>query len=559
VDQRSTNANIRGSFLARFRSNHPILSATLLLLAVQGIISIGLWRGGAPLTEEGVHILRSYSINSSPKTWTNLFHVFYRLLLWIIDDPVDAHLVYRFIVAQSSVIVLWRILRAFGLSWNAATLSCLFWIGFGLANPIVQSSNTNLFCFSIAGYGLSLILERMSWMRMLSCAILWLVAAGTRPEYALPLVLLLVYWGWLLLGSMKWYFKAIITAAVATVFVAAASLFDLRSINSYLTISLWQCYAWQYARSHPGLEIEVFNEYKTVIDSVFGHPRTFLETIANNPFEIFRYVCINSSRNLVLLLPGLASNVRGMIASPRNPYTIISLVATLGLLTTGSWLAYRKSKILIKSWRPLVLLGVFGSGSAVAVLILLPGSRYWMELVPFIYIWLGIALEAVLFAVSRGARIAALLIGAVGLLWPMPWEKGNNREPINMVSRSLAGMADPVIGASFPEPWVAFGLRGRGKGVYLLQKANETTADSPYVLESSGTDDCLRQTCDLVVINKDVRASRAWREHSASFALLQPQAEVFDLIYTTSNLDFYLRKKPQAHPEPAPVSWTPPI
>lgn len=154
--------------LAKLGRAHPQWTAAVLLFVAQSVISIGLWNAGVPLGDEGVHILRAYSINSNPKTWTSPFHDIYALLLWAIGDPVSGHLVYRFILAQTTVLVLWRVMRSMGLSWNAATLACVCWIGCGVANPLIHDWNISLFCFSLAGYGLSLVLDRASWLRTIA-------------------------------------------------------------------------------------------------------------------------------------------------------------------------------------------------------------------------------------------------------------------------------------------------------------------------------------------------------------------------------------------------------
>ena len=514
-----------------FGHRHPALMSGAFLVAAQAIMCIGLWNGGVPLGDEGVHIIRALSVGWSPRTWTSPFHDVYALVLVLLRDPVSAHLAYRFFLAETTALVLWRILHCTGFSLRSSVGASILWIGCGLGNTLVQFGNINLFAFSVAGVGISLVLTKPTTARRAICIGLLLMASGSRVEYLAPAGLLL------LVEVVRYARRAtprkrvvFIGMTVACIFAAVASV-DTRFFDGYLLLGLGQCYAHFVHRQNPGLTFNPFTEYGPLLDSVFGSPKTFAAAVLHNPRELARYFALNGLRNAAMVVPSMLNPRRIVKLSSITIQGLVPLIVVWAGIATGLALAIRRARQFATPWGKVGYLSVLASSASVSILLHIPDPRYWIGSVPIVYAGVAIALEALLqLSLPRWLRTATIFGALAWLLWPMPWSQLDNQPAIRAARAALVGRNQPTFVGTFPEPWVAFVRRGEARAEGI-----ERIARNP---------DWSLEGIDLVIVDDSLQQSRIWKENAPKFAVLEsPQ---FQCVFRQGTLALFVSQRSRA-------------
>jgi hypothetical protein len=512
--------------VSRFVAGHPVPAAAAFLVIAQAIICIGIRDAGIPIGDEGVHILRALAVGWHPRTWASPFHDAYALLLLFIPDPIIAHLFLRFVLAEVTLLVLWRLLLSAGLSLRASTTAAILWLGCGLGNVPIQVGNLNLFTFAIAASGVSLLLKDPTPRRKGICFALLMLASASRAEYLAPAaVLVLIECAKYLIRINNWKRWAILAVGMA---IAAALVIrvDFGFLDRYLLLGLGQCYAVFIRRQNPEMVFDPMTEFSPLLDSVFGNPHGFFEAAWHNPGELFRYLALNGLRNGAMIGPALLNPKRAVTLSSINAEGIASLMGVWTALAIGAWLAIGRTGGFRDLKGKVGTLSLLASAPSVSILLLIPEPRYWIGVVPLLYACVAVATEA-LWSLKLPSRLRklAVLAACIWLISPMPWSRNSNQADIHAARDALAPRSHPVIGAIFPEPWVAFATRGAAEG-----RDFEKLSHNP---------DWSLEGMDLVVVDDSLRGSKIWRDHPSRFAVLQSPA--YCRVHTRGSLELYAR------------------
>ncbi len=456
------------------------------VLAGLGILSFGIWNTGVPFGDEGVHIQEAIGLYESGEYSSNTYFAFYVLIFrWITEDPVNAHLLFRFLSALFSTLGLYYVLRGFpNLNRLAITLASLWWATTHLCTPYIQSGNSNLFALALVLPGLGLLVRKVSLPRLIVFVTLCLLASHVRSEYLAPLILITSYGLYLLVRKKKqekqtgtsWLSKSTVMACLALLATGvylqtAKNMAADRSSDQYLLQGLGQCWGNYYRKKHPEQVFDPYTEYQPVLNRVFGNPTGFFDAITNNPREAFTYFLINGASNMTQVVPGMLET-----PSRLKFYLLFAILAgCLIVKLLKSWPQLKGSgrwHFLYEElgWsQPVNFLVLLTTASSVAIILLIPDRRYWISCAPLVYYGVALIFTWSLASLQDSPWRRPALAGLILLIcFPLLWLKPGNQRLINAMRQAGQHyLPQPVVAGNFALPYVTFAFQGKAKAINL--------------------------------------------------------------------------------------------
>jgi hypothetical protein len=533
------------------------ISSRPLLLVVFAfcLFSIGIWNARDGFGEDTSSFITAYSYidsnaksalpssdaprprASSPETAAALEG---NLLLMILtamlnngcDDPLLAALLLRILSSFLASIAVYFILSSFSprLSVGAVLFASFAWIASAINAPFYLSTSTSTFAFAIMGFGICFLLRSSSLPSIVGFYGFSLLAIGMRPEYRQPVILITV----ILIGRFAWRLSDYLNERWKTppwktkfVFFALALVCGTlvigrtkgsassRYMDQYMLIGLGQCYADYYHRQHPDSVYESMTEYQELLDKTFNNPTGFFDAIKKNPAEMLRYLCHNGFNNLSQI-PNEMFRVRARWASHGKwPSKLVLLVLAGGILATIRVIAGAESRERIRRkwgsitnshsdfWK-IVYLCVLGTTPIISILLLVPSPRYWIALVPILYVILAFCVEISQrrLRLSRYEHvlvmISLLAFCTPNFLLPRPNYRVSALRHLAPHIRSK-----PTIGALWANPDCIFGFCGNAIPISVNDGIYEK--------------DIIAGRFDVLIIDPYFRGTRTWNTQQDFF------------------------------------------
>lgn len=487
------------------RKGEGRFGAVVVLLGVV-LTNLGVWRAGIPFEDESSHINDGFRVLRGEHS-TNLYSLLYGALLGTVaPDPMDAHVIMRFVASVGSTLGLFYVLRAFrGLRSTAIVVASLVWGCSALCTPPTQNGNICVFSLALILPALGYVLRETSALSLFTFALAAFWTAQVRPEYLAPMILIPVG-GVIYLRrkrrhasngevpsnrGRRWKTVLVAAALVASFPVASAFRSPTKTkVGAYLLLGLGQCYAAYYGDRHPEEHFTAMTEYEPILNRVFGNPRSFMDAAANNPRELVRYLAANGFHNLIKV-------PRALVSSRNKLYNVI----VLGFIVVGGTIGLRSLRRRQQDDRPLMalinsddlwrlcLLSLFASASSCSILLLVPASRYWISFVPLFYVLLAWSLHNVLskYFVSIPDRIIrAVAIVVFG--FPVFIGVRSDRGLMDVVRAAESGLDHPpVIAGNWVVPFNTFAFK---------DQAIATGEDSGLTI-----DELRSRRCDIIVMD----------------------------------------------------------
>ncbi len=532
------------------RSPLKAFAGPALLIIAWAVFSWGIWNARVGFGEDNVPLVAAMHAVEEGSYPHGLYTLSYTLLLrWVTADPITAALAMRAAVSLFTTLCLLYVLSAFHgyVRRSAVLLGCAVWMVSHCNTPVVQASNLSPFTFGIAALGLGWLLRRRSWSGLAGFALAIAVAVNLRPEYAAPGVLIGGVTGTTLLWQSAkgrisrarfWGLFAVLPILAG---LAVAPKFRPGStMDSYLLFGLAQCYATFYKAEHPAAPLQPMIEYQGLLDDTFGHPTSFAGAIGNNPREACRYFALNSLTNLSRLVPTLLST-----RDTRHPGSFLTgrihvLLLMAALLAGGILLARRivsaVRRAVTESWREalrralrehgallwkLLLVVLFASASSVAIILLVPVSRYWITCAPLLFLTVAACFDSLLRLRFLAQRSWLLWAPALALLCrPLFLGMDSNENYEVTALRSILPQLPehPVVAGLWADPYQAYVFRGKAVLVNLHEAGVKGLEEGRY---------------DVLLIDPMLRSSRAWHENRAFFEAFEADPARFGYVKLT--------------------------
>ena len=247
-----------------------------------------------------------------------------------------------------------------------------------------------------------------------------------------------------------------------------------------MLFGLGQCYADFYHRQHPNLVFDPMTEYQELLDKTFKNPTGFFDAMKRNPAEFLRYACLNGFNNLSIL-PKEIFKVRSQYWGSNSKWRWKLLlfvliggitVSLFGISRRGASLKLNRQRILAITSRPnfwkVFYLCILGITPILSILLLVPSPRYWISLVPILYLLLACCFD-ILLRRLRLVRYEHLFTGislivfcTPNFLLPRPNYRASALRHIASHTRS-----NPVVGAWWADPDCVFGFSGNATAVSI--------------------------------------------------------------------------------------------
>ncbi|EDY19394.1 hypothetical protein CfE428DRAFT_3079 [Chthoniobacter flavus Ellin428] len=521
----------------------------LLLIIGHCFFSLGIWNAEVGFGEDTIPIKLALAHTSPLSLTPNTYNDLYTLILaFVAPDPMVASIVMRFLVSLLTAVSLYLVLSRFSdfLRIEAILFACFVWIASRLCAPIVQFTNVNGFSFSVMLLGIYFLFSKRRVAGFLGFTLFSVLAMTLRPEWIAPFLLILLF----LLAEAAWNWfanderfnkkvKIVGTLAAGLILLGAVPLFlpKIRPFamkaDNYLLLGLGQCYASFSKTEHPEQVFDPMTEYQGVLDRTFGNPKSMVDAIRNNPHEMMRYFKLNTLRNLRRIPEELLSTRSGSTAALiARPHSLL----LYGVLLFGGWFAVarllRREIGLGKEAdrggeapasgydlaRKVVILLLLCSASSVAIVMLVGSPRYWISIVPILYLFLALCCDAIMRRVSS-PRFDFAVIAAAFVLFC--WPNFLSIKKQNLVVRAMRDIAPlvrphPMIAALWAEPLVVYGFRGEAEGVSAWDgiKSNDIAAGR----------------FDILILDRGFRASRTWAEQAPFFLQLEQEPERYGFV-----------------------------
>jgi len=516
------------------KQSRPLILRYPLLLVVLGhcLFSLGLWKAEIGFGEDTVPIRTALTSVKEHTLNSNAYIDLYALILGTVaPDPMQAAVVMRFLVSLFTAISLYLVLSRFSdrLKIEAILFATFVWIACRLNAPLVVFTNVNGFSFAIMLLGIyALFSPRRGW-GLAGFVFFSGLAISLRPEWIAPFGLIALFlvgnglWSWLRRSQGVERRNKVIALAVCLV-VGLGVLMALtsrlqaaaRKGDEYLLLGLGQCYASFLKAEHPEQKFDAMTEFQGVLDRTFGHPKTMMEAVHHNPQEFFRYLRGNTTQNLRRIPEELLSTHAGHNASLlARPHSLLLYLVLFGggACAVVNFLQRRKSPApagketalrLSVAKRAIVLL-LFSSASSVAVVLLVGSPRYWISIVPLVYLVMAFCGDGLLRRIDRPIVDYALVLAAFACFcWPNFLHlKGENVEVRAMRTVAPRVRPHPVIGALWGDPLAVYGFRG------------EAVAVSAW--DGIKAEDIAAGHIDILLINRGFRDSRTYATQQAFF------------------------------------------
>ena len=570
--------------ISSFLLSHPFY----LVIFAFCLFSLGIWNARDGFGEDTSSLITAYNhinehtkgdlpSNSSPLFRSrspelaavsegNLFIVILTALLNNgCNDPLLAALLLRILSSFLASIAVYLVLSSFSprLSVGAILFASFVWIASAINSPFYYSTSTSTFAFAIIAFGICCLLRLPPLHGIIGFYIFALLAVWMRPEYRQPAILitviLLVRGAWRLSGYLNarwklppWKTKLFIFGlASLCVILAIARAKDSESrkyMDRYMLIGLGQCYADYHHRQNPESVYESMTEYQELLDKTFKNPTGFVDAMTKNPAEMLRYMFHNGLHNLAKI-PNEMFRVRARW-SPKSrwPSTLVLLLLAGGVLVIVCGLVRPESRLQIKQslgftgnshpdfWK-FVYLCALGTTPVLSILLLVPSPRYWIALVPLLYVILAFCVEVLLrwLRFSRYEHVLVLVslfaFCTPNFLVPRP----NHRvSALRYVAPRVRSM--PTVGALWANPDCIFGFRGNAIPI--------SVTDGIYA------QDITAGRFDILIIDPNFRGTRTWNTQREFFTSLErdPSGYGFHKLteVPTGNASIFYRELPSA-------------
>jgi len=474
--------------LAGDRRREERLGFAFLLLAMV-LLHVGIGNAYVPLEDEGTHVLQAIAVWKGQPSTNLYYHLYSFVFTHLTTDPIQAHLVLRTLASFAAASAMYLVLTSFrGITPAASTIASIAWGASRLCTPPLQTGTSGVLSLALVMFPLALVLRRPGWpsiaLFMLACY--W--AAQIRPEYYAPLIAVPAAAALfarrrrraeraagtpgarprLVAGAL-----AVGTLLLSVFYVATGPRQKKIGLDAYLLLGLGQCYAAYYRDRHPDEVFDPMTEYQPLLDRVFGHPKTFTGALANNPGEAAKYFVVNSMENLSKL-------PRAVLASKNRVMSglVLLLLCAGGALGVIGW---RRARSSGRSARPrdeqgqgqeddlwrLALLVATLSASSCAIVLLVPGPRYWLSWAPLLYLWLAWSVDNLL-AASRSPKVAMVAVPCAALVfgYPMFPRIHSNQATVRAVRAAGVGLDHkPVLAGNWVLPLTAFAFGDQGVSV----------------------------------------------------------------------------------------------
>jgi hypothetical protein len=287
----------------------------------------------------------------------------------------------------------------------------------------------------------------------------------------------------------------------------------LQRADAYLLFGLGQCYASFSKIENPAQTFDPMTEYQAVLDNTFGRPHTLVEAIRNNPREAMRYFRLNTLNNLQRIPEALLSTRAGgrHVLLRERPQALM----LYGVVVVGSICAFwrmRRGRTDASDSRrdilkKVVVMLLLCSGSSVAIVMLVGTPRYWISIVPLLYLGIAYCCSA-LMATVKSVRFNQVLVFSALLLFCRPNFldlKGNNLEVHALRAIAPRVRLQPVIGALWADPLVVYAFRGEATGISAWDGIK----------------------ADILIIDRGFQASQTYASQRAFFAQFESEPARF--------------------------------
>jgi hypothetical protein len=513
---------------------HPLW----LIVLGHCIFFLGIWNVQIGFGEDTTPIAHALAkaphLGLTPNLYVDLFVV---ILAWVAPDPMVASFVMRFVVSLFTAVALFLVLSRFSgrLKMEAILFASFIWIASRLNAPIIQYTSQNSFSFALMLMGIYFLFSPRRGWGLLGFVFFSALAISLRMEWIAPFLLIVVFLageaGW------KWWKNAAprrrkrgLLGTGAVMLVLMGTMIPvwprmrpvLNHADQYLLMGLGQCYGQFLKAEHPEQTFDPMTEYQWVLDQKFGKPTSLVGAIENNPREAMRYFRLNTLRNLRNLPEELLSTRSGskapLIARPHSLLMYLVLLAggfcgVVGFfrgtsrqpseMKTNS--ASQESESSDGFARKVVILVLLCSAASVAIVLLVGSPRYWISIVPLLYLIIAFCADALMKTV-RLPHFGLILAVAALVLFCRPNFldlKGDNYEVRAMRAVGSRVRPRPVIGALWAEPLVVYGFRGQAQGVSAW--------------DGIKAEDIAAGRFDILNLDRGLRASRTWDTQRAFF------------------------------------------
>lgn len=544
------------------------ISSMLILICSVCLISFGIWNADVPLGDEAGHISNALKLIEEGGGSSNSYYLFYvGILKFITPDPVNAHIICRFITSLSASVLMFFFLRSFSFIGSSISilLAVSFWISCRLNVPMVQFGNMNLFCLCIIFPSLILIVRKITVNRALFFIFSLFWASKTRPEYNAPLMIFIIYTVVIAIlalrrsGRPKLFESRGITG-IALCILLAISLIIGKSektnvnLDMYLRLGLDQCYTSLYSKLHPDKKISTMVEYGEVTKDIFG-PGGFKDACVYNPAEVVKYLALNGTINSIILVPGLIRHraifipesygKKGEIVQIAFSLAVFIFGTVIGVRSYISRPVIRNSIIFAKEFlfkENLIILFILASSSSAAILLLIPDPRYWITFIPLVFLWIAWSIHSIVFRFKDNRFILPVSLAIVILLchpiFPFTVKAGlseSNRALIFQMREAAVqySVKTPIVSGLYPSSLAIFAFGNNQKCVGI---------------ESFSTDSVKSGDYDFISIDSYFRDSSYWSKNSEFMNEFEknPGRHQYELIGTTKDkyaLSVYCRTK----------------
>lgn len=515
---------------------HPLL----LVIIANCIFSLGIWNAQDGYGEDTGPVLTAIRCLRTQTASDNLYvNGFAFLLSGATPDPVNAAVLMRFISSLLGSVSLYLVLSCFSkyLSRGAILFASFVWTASCLNAPAIQSTSLSSFSFGIMMMGVYCLLYSWSAGGVIGFYLLGLTAASLRPEYMAPILLVTLLFAVMAILKSTAYLElflgvprarsrravlllSVVTLIAMLVFPSSKLRAKMEYCDSYLLFSFSQCYSDFYRREHPKEIFDAMTEYKWLIDRDFGHPKTFVTLLRNNPFEAGRYFFLNAVRN-IHRVPRALLIVRdeGKGAINKRLYNIV-----MGVLVCGGLLGIIRARRCYLDaraektkpggsgvaafsqgenvlFRKILILLMLASASSVSIFLLVDSPRYWITMAPIVYLALACAVDC-LFKQLRLARFEYLIttLAFVGFCSPNFIIPHPNFEFRALQHIAPLVKSHPVIGAWWALPDCVYGFNSDAQDVSIS--------------DGIKAEDIAAGRFDILLIDGNFRATETWaRQH----------------------------------------------
>jgi len=549
---------------------HPLL----IVLLANCLFFAGSWNSQDGFGEDTAPVLTAMQNIREHRLSGNLYIDTLTFFLTAISpDPVNACTLMRMLTSVLSSVGVYLVLSCFSkyLGRGAILFATFAWTASCLNAPVIQSTSLSAFTFGITVIGVYFLLRLWSVTGAIVFYLCCLTAASMRPEYTAPAVLVtgLFFVIGLLkattflehaFGIPRWRSRlvCVLVPAIVVMIMLIRPSHKMRDkmqyADSYMLFGFSQCYAAFYQREHPEKIFSPMTEYAWLMKRDFGDPKRFVDALRNNPRGAARYFFCNSLENVKNIPRGLLI-VRdyGLGRFDKPLYNLMVKVLLAGGLL-GLWRFYRRCSELgvekkVRGWRTvdaffredpllgwrLLVLVLLACASSVSIFLLVGSPRYWITMVPGLYLALAFTMDSLL-RMLKLTRFEPLVVAlsliafcSPNFILPQP----------NYEYRAVQHIAPllkkhPVIGAWWARPDCVFGLNDDAKDISINNGIK--------------TEDIAAGKFDVLMIDDNFRHTDTWVQQHVFFEDLEndPAKYGFKKVddMPTGRFDVLYRPKP---------------